>query len=120
MSNLAHQVERKTNHVQNPQPQPNVVRRKRSKITKGEKVLWTVAAMMLAAASIFMISNYAEMYTVNKEIQVMEQNIDKQSKQVDDLTLKKSELSEPLRIINFAEQKLGMKFDDKNIKVVNN
>ncbi len=120
MSNLAHQVQNKPNHVQNPQSQPDVITRKRPKITKGEKVLWAFAALMLAAASIFIISNYAEMYTVNKKIQVMEQNIDQHSKQVDDLALEKSELSEPLRIINFAEQRLGMKFDDKNIKVVNN
>ncbi len=120
MSNLAHQVQRNTNHVSNPQPKPQVVKRKLSRITKGEKVLWSIAGLMLIAASIFVISNYAEIYTVNKDIQVMEQKIDQHNKKVNDLELQKAELSEPLRIMNYAEDKLGMKFDDKNIKVVNN
>ncbi|MCF6137007.1 cell division protein FtsL [Pseudalkalibacillus berkeleyi] len=119
MSNLAHQVQRNTESVQNPQPKTHV-KRKLSRFTKGEKVLWSIAGILMLVTSIFIISNYAEMYTVNKDIQVIEQKIDQQNKKVNDLTLEKSELSEPLRIMNYAEDKLGMKFDDKNVKVVNN
>ncbi|WP_349410407.1 cell division protein FtsL [Pseudalkalibacillus sp. SCS-8] len=120
MSNLAHQVQRKTSIQEQQQTKPQVAKRTLARFTKGEKVLWSIAGIMFIAVSILVISNYAEIYTINKEIQVTEYQIEQQSEKVNDLALQKSELSEPLRIMNYAEEKLGMSINEKNVEIVNN
>jgi cell division protein FtsL len=119
MSNLAHQIERKNQYQEQVQPKRHV-QKKRSIVTKGEKFLWSVSAIMLVAASIFVISNYATIYTINKDVQATQTKIEQQQKQVSDLTLQKSELSKPQRIKEYAREKLGMTFNDENVKVINN
>ncbi|WLD95060.1 cell division protein FtsL [Alkalihalobacillus sp. AL-G] len=120
MSNLAHQVQRKTQYTEQVQPKRHVQPQKRSIITKGEKVLWSISAIMLVAASIFVISNYASIYSINKDVQVTKSKIEQQQKEVSDLSLQVSELSTPQRIKEYAREKLGMTFNDQNVKVINN
>ncbi|WP_257350560.1 cell division protein FtsL [Pseudalkalibacillus decolorationis] len=120
MSNLAHKVQRKNHYTEQVQPERQIEKRTRTTITRGEKFIWTISAVLLVAASIFLITNYATIYSVNKDIQVTETKIEQHGKQVSDLTLQKSELSTPQRIKEYAREKLGMAFNEKNVKVINN
>ncbi|MDM5198770.1 cell division protein FtsL [Fictibacillus enclensis] len=122
MSNLAYQTQRqqqepKQTYVQQPQAQPRV---RTSRVTKGEKILWSFASLLLIAGAIFMVSNYASIYKVNSSIQSVERSISYENKVVDDLKLQVTELSAPDRILKIAKEKLGMTLNDKNVKVLEN
>jgi cell division protein FtsL len=121
MSNLAYQVQRQR-QVQTPQPskQPKVgVSIQTRGVTKGEKFLWVAAAVVLLAGAVWIIANYASIYSNSLSNQKIEQTISLETKKKEDFKLQVTELSAPERMFKIAQEQ-GFKLDDKNVKVVQN
>jgi cell division protein FtsL len=119
MSNLAYKVQQRNAERAREQVQQKQVVIRRGKITAGEKVLWTAAIILFLIGSILVVTNYATIYTVNKDIQVTNQTMNNESKVVSDLKTQVTELSEPARIWKIAQEQLGMTLNNKNVKVIN-
>lgn len=121
MSNLAYKMQQQQHQVkqdvQERQAQPSKLLKRG--VTKGEKVLWAFALVALLCSAVFVISNYASIYSVNRDIQQLESKISTQQKVNSDLELQVAELSAPKRIIPIAENKLGLSRNIQNVKVVN-
>ncbi|EIT84987.1 cell division protein FtsL [Fictibacillus macauensis ZFHKF-1] len=118
MSNLAYQPQRKPS--QEPQKtyvkQPQKVTGTRgSRITKGEKVIWIAAALLLMAGATMFISKYATIYKINASIKAEQSNVNEIERRTKDLESQKKELSNPSRIIEMAKKE-GMSFDKKRVK----
>ncbi|MGE6631288.1 cell division protein FtsL [Bacillus sp. NPDC077027] len=102
MSNLAYQREAKQNQTE--QQGQSVVIRRRASITLGEKVLLVMFVMALMSSSILIISKAFAVYSVNIEVQKLEQQVSSESKKMTELQKEKDKLSEPERIIKTAKQ----------------
>lgn len=116
MGNLAHQT-RKRQHQQ-PVRKTSTVIVERGKITKGEVALLFILTTIFFMASILVISNYASINSVNRDIHAYQTEIDAKVKENEDLQLQVTELSEPDRIFNIAKNKLGLELNEKNVKVI--
>lgn len=115
MSNLAYKVQQRQ---QMEQVQPSPKRLFTRKITKGEKVLWTLGFIALFAVSVYIVSTFASIYTLNHNISQLETKIDKQSKVNSELKQKVSKLNRPERISKIAKDKLGMKMRNNSVKSI--
>ncbi len=123
MSNLARQLERKkiagdTQHQQRTKTLSEKTSKHR--ITVGERFLYFATILGVVFATYFIISTYASIYIVNKEIHTLERTIAAQTTDNEALHLQVTELSAPDRILKIAKDKLGMELNDKNVKVVQN
>lgn len=118
MSNLAYKVQQQHQHQQVEQPKPSPKKLFKHKITKGEKILWTFALIGLLAASAYIVSTYASVYALNRDIGHLQTNIEKQTKVNSQLEQKVSKLSRPERIYNIAKEKLGMTFKEDSVEVI--
>ncbi|MBM7692369.1 cell division protein FtsL [Peribacillus deserti] len=108
-------------HIQDRQAEPkkkvqSVVRHKTG-ITFGEKILLVVFALLVAGAGIKVIANQSAIYSVNRDIQLVEGSIEDQKKVNGDLKVQVSELSTYERIWKKAAE-LGLKLNQNNVKVV--
>jgi cell division protein FtsL len=121
MSNLARQLERKRLN-DTSQHRKQIVREGASKkrISVGERFLYFTTLVGLVFATYFIISTYASIYIVNKEIHTLESSIAAQTTNNEALNLQVTELSAPDRILKIAKEELGMELNDKNVKVVKN
>ncbi|WP_270181782.1 cell division protein FtsL [Alkalihalobacillus sp. CinArs1] len=119
MSNLAYKYQQQHSQKEQVEVQKKAVYIQRGRITKGEKLLWMMLSIAVVAASIIMISNYASIYNINTSIQQIEAKQQAQMKQNEELQVKVTELSAPDRIIDIAEEKLGMQLNDQNVEVIN-
>ncbi|TLS35236.1 cell division protein FtsL [Pseudalkalibacillus caeni] len=122
MSNLAYKIQQKQvqEKKQKVQQQPQTVVVPRSRVTRGEKLLWVVLTCCFLMASIMVVSNYASIYNTNTEIQKIEAKQNQFAKTNEELSFTVKELSSPDRIMQVAKDKLGMTFSDKNVQVVRN
>ncbi|WP_318999832.1 cell division protein FtsL [Mesobacillus sp. S13] len=118
MSNLARklQQEQQQRTVQSPATSPA---RRNSILTPGEKILMFVFGAIVCFGATFMVSKQAAIYEVNKEIQIIEGNIQEQQKINSDLEIQISELSTYERIKQVTE-KLGLTLNEDNVKGVEN
>lgn len=119
MSNLAYKYQQQQQTKKQVETKKQAVYVERGRITKGEKMLWMMLVLTFVAASIFMVSNYATIYNLNTSLQQAEADQRVQSKQNEELQVKVTELSAPGRIVNIAEEKLGMELNDQNVEVIN-
>ncbi|WP_416151048.1 cell division protein FtsL [Salipaludibacillus sp. HK11] len=87
-------------------------------VTKGEKMIYSMAIIAMVFVFYLILSNYATMYTLNHEIQQTETNISEQQEINGGLTLQVKELSDPDRILDIAQNDLGMELNDKSVKVI--
>ncbi|MDQ0299035.1 cell division protein FtsL [Salibacterium salarium] len=117
MDNLAQQLQRQKQqtetvhtHVQQHQIP--------GKISKGEKVIFSAMIIAVLIASVFVVTNYANIYTQEREISNLNQSINEQTEMNRSLELEVSELSSPDRIMYYAKEELGMELDDKQVKVI--
>ncbi len=123
MSNLAYEIQQKQQQQQkerHQQKQQRVIQpepQKKKGITLGEKLLALGFAVVLAFSCFFIVSNYAALYSVNKDIQQYESAIDKQMKVNNELELSVAELNNPERIWKIAK-KHGLALNGDNVKVV--
>ncbi|OIJ09802.1 cell division protein FtsL [Anaerobacillus arseniciselenatis] len=122
MSNLARQLERKriADHTQEQRTKTVRESSGRRRITIGERLLYFATILGLVFATYFIISTYASIYIVNKEIHTLERTIATQTTENEALNLQVTELSAPDRILKIAKDELGMELNDNNVKVVQN
>jgi len=115
MSNLARklQEEQKRQTVQAPQK----IKKTDSWLSPGEKILSIAFCATLCIGAVHIISNQAAIYELNKDIQNTSAQLEDQQKINNDLKMQVGELSTPDRIRSMAE-KLGLKLNDNNVKVV--
>ncbi|MEN1966976.1 cell division protein FtsL [Lentibacillus sp. N15] len=101
--------------TQAPQKKQVKVVRKTSWITKGEKVLYSVASACLIAAGMYMVSFSSSTDSLNRDLQSLESTV--QGKQVknEGLLYEMKELSRPERITSIAK-KHGLKIQDAEVK----
>lgn len=116
MSSLARKF--RTEEIQQPKKQIQPKVRKRL-ITKGEKFLYIAFACVICFFSVKIISNQTHIYKVNKEIQLMQNTIEKQEKNTEDLKAQVNELSNYKRVLETAKEQ-GLKNNANNVKVVQN
>jgi cell division protein FtsL len=99
---------------QNPERQP--VRRK-SLITKGEKVLYLSFLAVFVMCALFVLQNQSSIQASTQEIQTIEHSIDEKVKQNTDLSGQVKDLSTYERIMGKAKER-GLKLNERNVKVV--
>lgn len=116
MSNLAYKYQQKP--YEESQQQPSSSKLFQRKITKGEKILWSFAAVALLVAAIYLVSTYASIYALNSDIQQLETKTHQQEKGNNDLKQQVSTLNAPERILKIAKNKLGMTVKNGNVKVL--
>lgn len=116
MSNLARNYAQQEQKEQKVQDRSQVKIRK-SWLTPGEKIIGTAFAGMVCFGAVHLISNQAEIYEVNKEIQIMESKVEEQQKVNGDLQVQVSELSTYERIFEKAKE-MGLIKNENNVKVV--
>ncbi|HET7522390.1 MAG TPA: cell division protein FtsL [Bacillales bacterium] len=113
MSNLAYKLQQQKQYVE--QPKPSSKKLFVRKVTKGEKALWTLAIAALLAVSVYVVSTYASVYSLNRDIHDLEAKIETQEKINSELKQEVAELSKLERIYEKA-QKLGLTFNNDNVK----
>lgn len=91
--------------------------RKQSWISTGEKVLYSLAGTCLIIAAIFMVSFASSTDTINRELQALENDVQKQQVLNEGLLFEKKELSRPERIVKIAK-KNGLQIQHAEIKQV--
>lgn len=116
MANLARKYQEQQQVEQTVQEQSKVNTRK-ALLTPGEKIIGLAFAGMVCFGSIQLISNQAQIYKVNKDIQEVQTSIKEQQKTNSDLQVQVSELSTYERIWAKAK-KMGLELNENNIKVV--
>lgn len=99
---------------QNPSRQP--VRRK-SLITKGEKILYVTFVAVCILCAFVILQNQSKIQASTQEIQTIEQSVSEMTKQNSDLSVQVKELSSYERIWAKAKD-LGLKLNEHNVKVV--
>lgn len=114
MSNLARKLQQREFQSPKKTEKPAV---KKSKITKGEKFFYIMFIAILCIFSVEIIGNQASIYQVNKEIQMIQVEMDEQEKVTQVLQSQVDELRDYSRLLEEAE-KLGLKMDENNVKSV--
>lgn len=84
-------------------------------VTAGEKLLYTLFSGVIIAFSVFMVSFSSTTDSLNRDLQQLEQNVQKQQTYNENLKYKKKELSNPDRIIQIAKEN-GLKIQNSKVK----
>lgn len=112
---------------QNYQTQPNeeqqkkvVVKiRKKSWLTKGEKIIYAFLCMLIIFSGIYIVSFSGSTDTLNREVQSLEQKVEHQKVEIASSQYEIRELSKPERIIKIAKEN-GLKIQDTEVKRAKN
>jgi len=86
-------------------------------ITKGEKVLYSLAAACVFGAGLFTVNHASATDSINRQLQNAEKQVKQQKSANNDLTYEIKELSRPERITKIAKQN-GLKIQDAEVKQV--
>jgi cell division protein FtsL len=116
LSNLARKYQEQQQTEQKVQKKSQI-RIKKSWLTPGEKIIGLAFAGFVCFGAVHIISNQAEIYGVNKDIQIIETKVSEQQKVNSDLQVQISELSAYDRIYKKAKE-MGLIKDENNVKVV--
>ncbi len=110
--NLAYKQEVKINNVTRvSKPNENLILVK-------EKLFYLFSVVFVVVMASIVISNYAQIVEYNYSIQNVEKSIYQLQEENDNLQLKIAELSSPERIIDIAQNKLGMTVAEERIIVL--
>jgi len=115
VSNTAVKIQEKQR--QQPSVRPKIKRKRKLRLTLGEKLLFVSFFVFTVYASIQIVANQVSIYHVNKHIQQLEGAIDEQKKHNNDLYVEVQELSTYERILEKAKE-LGLSLNENNVKVV--
>ncbi|HWO95089.1 MAG TPA: cell division protein FtsL [Bacillus sp. (in: firmicutes)] len=115
MGNLAYQVREKQSEQQ--KQVQKVRKRKKFRFSIGEKVLYAGFFAGVIFGSIQIVSNHANLYAINSDIQALESKISSQERANNELKLQVVELSTYERIWAKAKE-LGLDLNENNVKVV--
>ncbi len=118
MSNVAYQIREKQAQSGHRSHRSSTIIVEKGKITKGEMLLLTGLAFVFFIASILVISNYAMIQSLNRDIHALQTEIDEKTQINENLQLQVTELSEPDRIMSIAKNKLGLTLNEENVKVI--
>lgn len=91
--------------------------RKQSWITRGEKLLYSLVGICLIMAAVYMVSFASTTDSINRDLQALENNVQKQQVQNEGLLFEKKELSRPERIVKIAKEN-GLQIQDAEIRQV--
>ncbi len=91
--------------------------KKRLKISKFEKLLYTVAVILLVLAPISIVFSKATLAKINFEVEKQKNSIDEQQKTNESLLMAINELASLTKIKEVAEQQ-GLRYNNNNIKRV--
>jgi cell division protein FtsL len=94
------------NSYSNPKQAPKKVAvrvKKQGWITKGEKVIYSMFAVVLIIAGLFMVNISSQTDALNREMQQLESHVEQQRIANEGLAFEVKELSQPERIISIAE-----------------
>jgi cell division protein FtsL len=116
MSSLARKFQQQQ-QVERTVQERSIVKTKKHWLTPGEKVIGIVFTGLVCFGAVHLISNQAEIYQVNKEIQEVQASINEVEKVNGDLQVQVSELSSYDRIYKKATQ-MGLIKNENNVKVV--
>ncbi|MUK89537.1 cell division protein FtsL [Ornithinibacillus sp. L9] len=86
-----------------PKEKQKVIIRKKSWITKGEKVLYSFVGIFLLVAGAYMVSFSSSIDTLNRELQSLEQTVQTQKVTNEALVFEIKDLSRPERITQYAK-----------------
>lgn len=105
------------NHTPNPKKSPkiSVKVKKQGWITKGEKIIYSMIAVALIIAGLYMVSLSSQTDTLNREMQQLERTVEQQKIANEGLAFEVKELSRPERIISIAESN-GLKIQNAEVK----
>ncbi|NWQ43922.1 cell division protein FtsL [Bacillus sp. EB106-08-02-XG196] len=118
MSSLARKFQQQQQVERTVQVQERtIVKTKKHWLTPGEKIIGIVFTGLVCFGAVNLISNQAEIYQVNKDIQGVQTSINELKKVNSDLELQVSELSSYERIYEKATQ-MGLIKNENNVKVV--
>ncbi|MFA9557356.1 cell division protein FtsL [Evansella sp. AB-rgal1] len=95
------------------QPVPKATPKKR--VTKGEKLIYSIALIGIVFSLYFVLSNYATIYVTNHQIQKSELEIHNQLSVNEGLQLQVMELSDPETILSKAKE-MGMGLHNENVR----
>ncbi|PIC86496.1 MULTISPECIES: cell division protein FtsL [unclassified Sporosarcina] len=99
------------------QNQPQVVRRVKKRFSKGEKILFTLFAAFTIGSSSMLLQTHSDINAVNKEVQLMNTEIENTAKQNNELSIQVSDKSTYERIWKKAQEN-GLNLNEGNVKVV--
>ncbi|MBB6449391.1 cell division protein FtsL [Geomicrobium halophilum] len=100
------------------QPQVQTVRHRiKKKLTLGEKCLLALIVSAVVLTAVMMVTNYANMYSQDREISQLQTEINHQQQYNEGLEHQVSELSDPERILSIAKEN-GMELNEENVRVL--
>jgi cell division protein FtsL len=114
-ANHARNWETTTNPRQQPQRKVAVKVKKQGWITKGEKVIYSFIAAAVLTAGMYMVSVSSQTDSLNREVQVLEHQVEQQVIANESLAFEVKELSRPERIITIAESH-GLEIQNAEVK----
>ncbi len=91
--------------------------KKRVKISKFEKLLYTVAALLLVISPVSIVFSKATLAEINFEVEKQKKEIEKQKKTNESLAMTIDELASLTKIQQVAEEQ-GLSYNNSNIKSV--
>jgi cell division protein FtsL len=116
MSSLARKFQQQQ-EVERTVQEKRIVKTKKHWLTPGEKIIGIVFTGLVCFGAVNLISNQAEIYQVNKDIQEVQTSINEVAKVNNDLQVQVSELSTYERLWEKAKQ-MGLVINENNVKVV--
>jgi len=104
-------------YVQQPERQQKVVVKvkRRSWLTKGEKIIYSLCAIMMIIATFYIVSFSSTIDSIHRESQNIEAEVQQKIITNNNLTFEVKELSEPGRILDIAYEN-GLKIQDAKVK----
>lgn len=99
------------------QKQVTVKVHKQRWISRGEKALYSLVTSILVATAVFIVSFSANVDSLNRDVQKLQNNIKEQQIHNENLEYKVKELSNPNRILNIAKEN-GLKIQNAQVKQV--
>lgn len=91
--------------------------KKRVKMSKFEKLLYSLAAFLLVVSPVSVVFSKATLAKINFEVEKQKKEIEKQKKTNESLTMTIDELASLTKIQEVAEQQ-GLSYNNNNIKSV--
>lgn len=92
--------------------------KKRIKITKLEKLLYTLALTLLVISPVSIVFSKATLAKINFEVEKQKEKIEQQQKTNESLSMAINELASLTKIQSIAEEQ-GLSYNNNNIKAVN-
>lgn len=88
------------------------------KITKFEKLLYTLALTLLVVSPVSIVFSKATLAKINFEVEKQKEKIEQQQKTNESLSMAINELASLTKIQSIAEEQ-GLSYNNNNIKAVN-